>query len=119
MFFVFEAEDGIRVLVGSRGRGEVYKRQPRAREHEAQRPAEMVGDPPHAFGGRDMILPPRLDIGGGFHPRQIDRGAADRQRAGFDQPVVAVEIGQIAAVPARGQGGGFAVPVQELYLIPI
>ena len=43
LFFFFQAEDGIRDLVRSRGLGDVYKRQrphraPRGRGHDASRP---------------------------------------------------------------------------------
>ena len=39
-FFFFQAEDGIRALVRSRGLGDVYKRQPSDREGRS-------GDSPH------------------------------------------------------------------------
>ena len=47
VFFFFQAEDGIRDLVRSRGLGDVYKRQPLNGYHvvavEAQRPLGRLG----------------------------------------------------------------------------
>ena len=56
LFFIFEAEDGIRVLVRSRGLGDVYKRQPLL---GAQRRAPAVGqlrDQPGAHAGVVLVL---------------------------------------------------------------
>ena len=41
-FFFFQAEDGIRDLVRSRGLGDVYKRQPSDRQQFRHRPFELV-----------------------------------------------------------------------------
>ena len=42
--FFFQAEDGIRDLVRSRGLGDVYKRQERRGGHDAQRDEHAEGD---------------------------------------------------------------------------
>ena len=54
IFFFFQAEDGIRDLVRSRGLGDVYKRQGLGREKLAGR---LVRFPPLAL--RERLRPPR------------------------------------------------------------
>ena len=81
-----------------------------------QRPREMVGDLPHALRRRDMVLAPGLDVGRHLHRPQIDRRAVDRHPARLDQPVLAVELGQIGAVPFGRQIGGVAVPEEQVEL---
>ena len=53
-FFFFQAEDGIRDLVRSRGLGDVYKRQLRAslprRQSREDEPEPRCGWPPPGFG---------------------------------------------------------------------
>ena len=51
LFFFFQAEDGIRDLVRSRGLGDVYKRQALVRAQHAQRVADVlreIADPASA-----------------------------------------------------------------------
>ena len=63
-----------------------------------------------------MVLAARLDIGRRRHPPEVDRRAVDRQRAGLDQLVLAIELLEIGPVPVGGQVGGVAVPVQQVEL---
>src|SRR5204862_7561825 len=57
---------------------------------------------------------PGLDISRRHYLRQVERRAADRQRAGLDQLVVAIEVGQVAHVPARRQVGDVRIPVEQV-----
>ena len=49
--FFFQAEDGIRDLVRSRGLGDVYKRQPQA----VRRPLLMMPTRSHSFSATSMM----------------------------------------------------------------
>ena len=64
-FFFFQAEDGIRDLVRSRGLGDVYKRQPShgALDRLTAPSRELLVRVP----GREGRRPPRLDLGGHRH----------------------------------------------------
>jgi hypothetical protein len=61
-----------------------------------------------------MVLAAGLHIGRRCDFAQIDRRSERRQRAGFDQLVVAVQIAQIILVPFGGQVGDVAIPVQQV-----
>ena len=56
MFFFFQAEDGIRDLVRSRGLGDVYKRQVLRMTNKANR---IISDLFGAFMGDPRLLPPQ------------------------------------------------------------
>ena len=56
--FFFQAEDGIRDLVRSRGLGDVYKRQVQRREHHP--PRGGPGSPEHRFRHPEAPVPPRV-----------------------------------------------------------
>ena len=64
MFFFFQAEDGIRDLVRSRGLGDVYKRQRQGRRQhiaEEQQAANAEDDATH--GGLDLQrIPGRVQV---------------------------------------------------------
>src|SRR3546814_21052497 len=71
-----------------RGRVDHSGDMPRSREHEGLGTGKMVHQPPHAGERGDMVLAPRLDIGGSFDLPQVDRGAAHRQAVRDDQQTV-------------------------------
>ena len=80
MCFFFQAEDGIRYLVRSRGLGDVYKRQ-------VKNPAEYLGGPGHAPGSGDRFGEIVGDTTGypDQHGRQIGRPLIERTTASCDQ----------------------------------
>ena len=91
--FFFQAEDGIRDLVRSRGLGDVYKRQAhcpsrRGCRGAARAPGRCPGRRPATAGGR---LPAAAGAPGGApaspaqHSRSASRG---RSRAAWSQPLV-------------------------------
>ena len=56
--FFFQAEDGIRDLVRSRGLGDVYKRQDAAGAHHLRGAERGRGEPVVAVGGRAGVAEP-------------------------------------------------------------
>ena len=86
----------------------------RPRQQEAHRPGQIFRQFPHAFQRRDMVFPPGLYVGGGHHLGQVDRRAVHADRAGYDQQIVTIELGQIIPVPAGRQVGRVAIPVEQV-----
>ena len=60
--FVFQAEDGIRDLVRSRGLGDVYKRQGPGRRHRQRRACRRGGDWPWLIHRRARRAGPRQGL---------------------------------------------------------
>src|SRR3546814_2821238 len=84
---------------------------PRSREQEGFRSRQMIHQPPDAGERRDMILAPRLDIGGRGDLPEVDRGDARRQAVRDDPPIVAIEVDQELPMPLRRPVGYVAGPI--------
>src|SRR3546814_5101965 len=89
------------LIFARRGRIDDPGDMPRSREQEGFRSRQMIHQPPDAGERRDMILAPRLDIGGRGDLPEVDRGAARRQAVRYDQPIGAVEGDPVLPMPSR------------------
>ena len=85
-----------------------------ARQHEFGWASEMVLQFPDALGWRNMILAAGLDICRRFHTAQVNWGAECGQIIWLHEPVIAIEVDEIVAVPLGRQVGDVTIPMQQI-----
>src|SRR3546814_2350025 len=61
-----------------------------------------------------MVFAASLNVAGRIHLTQVNGRAIHRYRAGLDQLIIAIKIGQIASMPFGRQVGRVAIPVKQI-----